>query len=151
MTEEREAPDRDLFNHWVVAMEDVLEEFIDEKAVEISEQLDYSPASLPVLENWLLERYAAIKDLDPDSDIWDGASRYVGEVFRMQLGGYWDLEDEDPKDVYYGLPILTGFENLGAECPHTCVTAALDRRTGKFFSNLLAHYIEEEKGEELKF
>lgn len=74
-------------------MNDALTYFLASLPDEVSQQLDYSPASLNVLESWLLERYP-----NPDAIIeryehirCDDIGRYIGETFVKSLGGFWDV------------------------------------------------------------
>lgn len=58
-------------------------------------------------------------------------ARYVGQVFRANLGGKWKIDFSDPKNAFYDLPQLVGMSSQRAQiCPLTLVTSSLDRRTG---------------------
>ena len=123
-----------------MGMDDALERFLGLLSPDVRDELDYSPSSLFVLEAWLLSTYA-----DPDralaaseSKIVDGAARYIGEVFRKNLGaGKWFIEFSDKKNAFYGLPQLKGLPNQKVQvCPLTLVTSAIDRRTGKFLESI---------------
>ena len=131
---------RDDFEHWLIDMDDALERFMAGPAAAVQEQLDFSSRSLDVLEKWLLEKYPSTQSmLAPDqAPIVDGAARYIGETFRKAIGGHWDIELDNPKDVYFGLPILTNFEPKSLPlCPVTLATTSADRRTGSFLRTLL--------------
>src|SRR4051812_50181488 len=106
----------------------------------VADALDESPASLDVLEAWLLEHYPSTEALmEPgEAEILDGAARYVGETFLGQLGGRWSISADDPKDANYKLPIITGFKGEFSQLsPVTMVTAAADRRSGTYLSTIL--------------
>jgi hypothetical protein len=120
-------------------MDDSLDQFISQTPPNVRSRLDYSPESLDVLEQWLLQRYPTFESLleDSEKETLDGAARYVGETFRKQLGGIWDTVD-DPSNVHYRMPILTGFRGQSAPLsPVTMVTASADRRTGTYLRTIL--------------
>ncbi|MEP7286474.1 MAG: hypothetical protein ABI947_11965 [Chloroflexota bacterium] len=137
---------KEKYDSWYVVMDDALEEFYDLLPPDLCEKLDYSFASLDVLEDWILLQFSSIDDIQKillriregrepgkEAQILDGASRYVGETFIRLIGGYWDVPTDDPRNVYYGIPIVTGYkERPTPECPITLVTASTDRRTGKY-------------------
>jgi hypothetical protein len=130
--------DDDLFQHWLAHMDDALAEFLARLPPELTSALDYTPASLPRLEAFLLDRYPSIQAIKADpAPYLDGAARYVGEVFRRNIGGTWRMRMDDPKYVYAGLPELTFSPARDTPvCPITLVSASLDRRTGVFISGV---------------
>ena len=131
---------REAFEYWLADMDDALERFMSTLPDTVRSQLDYSIASLDVLEDWILEKYASNSAMrEPtESRIVDGLARYVGETLRKNIGGHWDIELENKKDVYYGMPQLTGFSPTPTpECPLRLVTTAASRRTGNFMSTIL--------------
>jgi hypothetical protein len=120
-------------------MDDALDRFLAATPESIRGQLDQSPQSLRLLEEWLLSRYASTDVMLPASEaqLVDGAARYVGEVFRKSLGGKWTIEAKDRRNAFYGLPQLTGLPGQQAQlCPLTLVTASADRRTGIFLQTI---------------
>lgn len=127
------------FQYWLAHMDDALEEFRTRLPVGVREQLDGSPASLAVLEAWLLEQYPTARAIMSDAELanLDGAARLVGEVFRSALGGRWRIRLDDPKYAFHGLPELSFLDQKDTPvAPMTLVTASLDRRTGKFLSQV---------------
>jgi hypothetical protein len=136
---------RDDFELWVFKMEDALEKFLGQLPEDVRRSLDYSPASLDALEKWLLERYTSPQlMLAPDEkDILDGAARYIGETFRKNVGGYWEIDLDNPKYVFFGLPILTGFRV--PESPHSLATASTHRRTGTYLRTVLENTLKHEQ------
>ena len=127
------------FEHWLADMDDALARFLDSLPEEVRARLDRSPQSLRVIEEWLLSRYPSTDATLPmsESQMIDGAARYVGEVFRKTLGGKWTIECKDKRNAFYGLPQLTGLPRQQAQlCPLTLVTASADRRTGKFLETV---------------
>ena len=131
---------REYFEEWLAVMQTELDRFLDVLPESVARALDESAASLDVLEAWLLERYPSTEALieGSEAEILDGAARYVGETFLGQLGGRWSISAEDPQDVNYKLPIITGFKGeFSRLSPVTMVTAAADRRSGTYLSTIL--------------
>jgi hypothetical protein len=135
-----EIDSQEQFEYWLSHMDDALAEFFARLPEDLRAKLDYSPASLPAIEEWLLARYPNPGAIMTDAElpILDGAARYVGETFRKSVGGRWRIRLDDPKYVYHGLPELTFLEKRDTpECPLATVTTSLDRRTGKYFTQVL--------------
>lgn len=101
------------FQKFLVEMDDVLEGLL-ERAERDGRVLDYSPASLDALEElWLSGKSAG------DAEVLSTrCARYVGEVYRRNLGGVWKLELNSPKKAAYGLPVISGFSSRDySSCP----------------------------------
>jgi hypothetical protein len=131
---------RERFDAWVAEMDNKLERFFSSLPDETRAKLDFSPASLDALEGWLLGRYANPVEIrqPPEIPNLDGASRYVGQTLIKGIGGHWELSLRDPTNVFYGLPIVTGYsERPTPECPHRLVTTSLSRRTGDFIRSVV--------------
>jgi hypothetical protein len=100
------------FEQYLFEMDDVLEDFTGESQA-LGYEMDYSLESLDGLERLLIE-----KDAGDQSQLKNRAARYLGEVFRRNVGGKWELCLKDPKYLYYGLPVLTAYSSTGIEfCP----------------------------------
>ncbi|HEX4611828.1 MAG TPA: hypothetical protein VH092_26775, partial [Urbifossiella sp.] len=53
-----------------------------------------------------------------DGSAANRAARYLGEVFRRQVGGTWRLCDKGPRYLYHGLPVIAGYATTDIEfCP----------------------------------
>lgn len=135
--------DNDQFQVWLMDMSDAIERFRQSVPTDIAASLDFSPESLNSIEEFALSNYSTINDLKKQSEakLLDGMARYVGQVFRKHFGGNWIIEFNDKKNVFWGLPQLSGMEGQQTQvCPLTLVTASIDRRTGRFlltvFDNL---------------
>lgn len=130
---------RDRFEAWLTAMDDHLAALRSSCPADVAVKLDLTPGSLDVLEAYLLERYESIHALRACStgQTWNDAGAYVGEALRLAVGGKWSLQLGDPKMVFYGLPVLTEFPSASPVCPMALVSAAVDRRTGKFLRQRL--------------
>jgi hypothetical protein len=130
--------DLEKFEAWIIDMPDALERFASELPESISGRLDYSPAATEVLEGWLLSSFASIEQYKRESTttVFDGCARYIGETFRRNLGGEWELCTRE-RSPYYLRPVLIGAGTKAETCPHSLVTASLDRRTGRFIRLVL--------------
>jgi hypothetical protein len=131
---------RDDFEEWLFNMDDVLDEFIGSFPESERQQLNFTPESLDLLEQWILARYPNVNAMldSKEAQTVDALARYIGETFRRKLGGHWDIRFDTPKYVYYGLPELRGNSKKSTpECPHTLATASSDRRTGCYLRTVL--------------
>jgi len=73
-----------------------------------------------------------------ESETFDAIARYVGETFRRNIGGYWELVLTNPRYMFYGIPQINGFyRNCIPISPFTLATASLDRRIGDCMSGAL--------------
>lgn len=120
-------------------MDDAIERFRDRLPADIRDALDGSPESLDALETWILERYPETRAMlaDDQAESVDGAGRYIGEVFRRELGGHWDIELDDPAAAFFNLPVLTSGPGSTPIAPAALATASADRRTGSFLRTVL--------------
>lgn len=136
---------QDDFELWVFKMEDALNEFFVQLPDDVRRGLDFSPASLDVLETWLLERYPSPRSLLATSEKYtlDGAARYIGETLRKNVGGHWTIDLDNPKNAFFGLPILTGYRI--PDSPHSLATASMDRRTGSYLRTVLENKLKHEQ------
>jgi hypothetical protein len=120
-------------------MDNALGSFQSVVAGNINYDLDYSPESLLLLEDWLLNKYENVDTalMGSEAKVVDGAARYVGEIFRKSFGGRWVIELIDKKNAFYGLPQLSGMVGQKAQiCPSTLVTSSIDRRSGSFLKTI---------------
>jgi hypothetical protein len=108
-----EAQELENFQHFLFEMDDILESFLGEAEV-AGFTLDYSLNSLSSLEQFML----AQPKLAEDTRLQNRAARYLGEVFWKNVGGKWDLFLEDPKNLFYRLPVINGYSDRDIEfCP----------------------------------
>ena len=129
---------RDDFEMWLFDMDARLEGLVSRLPDSVAEQLDYSLESLDAIEGWLLQEFESVSAAldDTAKEVSDEISRYVGETIRKNAGGKWDIELEDEKNAYFKMPVLQK-PDAWTECPASLVTAAVDRRNGKFISTVL--------------
>ena len=66
----------DLFEVWLIHMDDAIEGLFNSIPKEVRSRLDYSPESLDLLEKWLLEKYSSVQDAlsEQSNPILDGAA-----------------------------------------------------------------------------
>jgi hypothetical protein len=102
------------FQTFVFEMDDVLELFVKEAAVE-GTVLDYSIEGLGSLEKYIDKHYV---QNDENLILKNRSSRYLGEVFRKNFGGIWDLYIDNEKDLHYLLPVITKYSDIDIDfCP----------------------------------
>jgi hypothetical protein len=129
---------------WLVDMDSALEALFAEVPKDLAARLDYSIDSLLALEPWLLKLFPTDRDaINPQAaPAIDRLARYVGETIRKSVGGHWEIRTDNPKYVYHGIPQLVG-DGLVAECPRSLVTAATNRRTGRYIFLVVSAMAEE--------
>lgn len=137
---------RDDFECWLIDMDDAIERLLALlPSDQMRQKLDFSPPSLDTLEAWILERYSSTEAMLEQSEttIVDGLARYIGETYRMALGGHWDINLDDPQRVYFGIPILVAHESrLETEiCPLSLATASANRRTRIYLRMVLENHL----------
>ncbi|QUD90553.1 hypothetical protein [Phenylobacterium montanum] len=134
----------DQFEVWLMDMGDALRRFTASVPNELAENLDYSLGSLDQLEQYALKLYPDIDAAKRAGEAarLDGFSRYIGQTFRRSLGGEWFIDFGDAKNVFHGLPQLIGLSGQRTQiCPLTMATAALDRRSGTYWSTILKNHL----------
>jgi hypothetical protein len=129
--------DIDNFEHWVADMWDNLDGFME--SIPENVNLDFSPESLLRLEKWILQEYNTPAEILEESEKYtlDSLLRYVGEVYRRNLNGKWNVKLDDPSYAYYGIPLI---EYTDEQIPDTCplydITASIDRRQENYIYDL---------------
>jgi hypothetical protein len=125
----------DQFEFWLMDMDGAIERFRRTLPLADRGKLDYSAESLAFVEAIALSAYHGVHEATGPSEAQriDQFARYVGEVFRKNLGGKWIIDYSDPKNAFFGMPQLSGLTGQQTQlCPLTLVTASLNRRTGRF-------------------
>lgn len=113
------------FQEYLFEMDDVLERFLSDLGPD-GARLDYSVESLDALEEILSARTGQSES--NDEMLINRAARYVGEVFRKNLGGVWRLCKKSKDYLYYGLPVVTEYSRKDIEfCPSEVVRNFLRR------------------------
>ena len=135
---------RDEFEYWLASMDDALDNLFRDVPIDIRKQLDYSPPSLDILERWILATYPDTESmlLPEQTSRLNDIACYIGETFRKTAGGGWDIQFDEPDDVYHGLPVVLRAREGGTpECPLSVATASADRRTGIFIRTVFENWI----------
>jgi hypothetical protein len=137
------ATTRDDFEYWLFEMDDKLALLMANLPAELSEKLDYSVGSLTLLERWLLNTYPSVGDVlrESEKQTLDQLSRYVGETIRRNLGGIWNIDLKNKKNIYFGIPVVEQ-KGTWTECPVSMVTAATDRQKGDYMESILKSMLE---------
>jgi hypothetical protein len=133
----------DDFQVWLIDMDDALERFLESLPPGLAAKLDFSPASLSALEAFILDKYPSSDAMlkPAESRVVDGLARYIGETFRQELGGRWEIRLDDPEYVFYGMPQLTGFSAKPTPfAPYALATTSAHRRSGEFLRGVLASH-----------
>lgn len=140
------ATTRDDFEYWLFEMDENLSLLMASLPADVSEKLDYSVESLAILERWLLASYSSLGEILNKSEkgTLDRLSRYVGETIRKNLGGIWNIDLTNSKNVYFGIPVVEQ-KGVWTECPVSLVTAATDRRKGDYVQGVLKSMLERHK------
>lgn len=130
---------REDFEYWLASMDYFLEELIAQFPIDKQAHLNYSIESLDFIESWILPKYASSEEMlhPKESKQVNRIACYVGETYRKQLGGKWDIELNDTEFVFFGLPILKG--EYDSECPLSLTTATANRRTGSYLRTVLVN------------
>lgn len=116
--------DIEKFQRFVFEMDDIMEVFIA-FAEGKGFRFDYSILSLDELE--LFIDYLGGDAIE--GEMLNRCSRYVGEVFRKNLGGCWDLCLDDQKNINFRLPVINRFSDLDLDfCPLAVVGNYIIRR-----------------------
>jgi hypothetical protein len=123
-------------------MPDRQEDFLEAAAAE-GYHLDYTLATLPELERYLRDHAEALAWRDKSAsavagrlDCWS----YIGETFRQNFGGGWNVSLTNPDSVLYGQFVLQDFSNNGLEfSPSNTLQAYLLRGKPSIRSMMEAH------------
>jgi hypothetical protein len=125
--------DFDVFQYWLMAMDERLDWFRQVVPSEIAERLDQSLQSVDVLEQVLLSRYKRPEEIHrPGEKIFlDAAARYLGEIIRTASGARWQVELTNRNEENFRLPVLRGGSLQTEVCPQTLLLKVLKDRTGQ--------------------
>ena len=109
---------------------------------EVRSRLDYSPASLDVLEAYIRTNYTQEEMKDKRNRYArDLFARYVGETLRKTRNElYWSFESENEESPFYGVPVLLTLgeeENVPPMTPTIWVMSLLEHPEGSFLRGQL--------------
>jgi hypothetical protein len=126
------------FESWITFIPDKVIALKKVLPLEISKNLDYSPSSLDLIEKYLLENYTR-EDFskNENKDLLDQLASYLGTTCRRSWqNSFWDIELDDEKQVFFGVPVLKVIE-LAPFSPYHTITALFSRNRGNFLSTIL--------------
>jgi hypothetical protein len=125
---------RDRFLKWVSQIDD------------LKSKLDWTPESLQIIENYLLEHfsYEDILNKTNNSSI-DAIISYVGDTIRINIPEMiWEINIDDKSDVYFNLPCLR--PKLGVPTsPHDLIKRSLGTREIGLIKFTFDYHVTEQK------
>lgn len=130
---------REDFEAWMFAMSEKLEEFAAFFEKETQKKLSYSHQSINDIEEWLLRKFNSTEDILKAEHRYtlDMVSRYVGETFRENLRGKWDINLEHRQNAHYHLPVVVTEKAAQAIAPHPLITKSVNMRGGSYMGEVL--------------
>jgi hypothetical protein len=137
-------PPNEEFEFWLADMDDALDRFLATLPAAMVDRMDYSPESLDTIEEWIIGHFPNTEAMlaNSESRIVDGLARYIGETFRHQLGGHWEIRLDDEKYAFYGIPQLNALQGSASPvCPAALATSVADRRSGSYLRSVLQSYL----------
>ncbi len=105
--------EQNAFEQFLIIMDDQLES-LEEDAKKFGISLDLSVSSINKLE-LLFELMAENADKDTVDSLVVYFGRYLGEIVIHNYGGQWELPLDDPNNVNYNTPVITGHSQKGLE------------------------------------
>jgi hypothetical protein len=131
----------DQFEKWRTLVEVAIQQFMSRLPSQVSEKLDYSRESLEVLGDWFLTTYPPYETIEDPAKVIvsDGLMYYLGETYRKNLGGYWNMHfaEVEPDYRYGEWPVIEGFPENDALCPWYIIFKMGELRDKSLFSNVL--------------
>jgi len=131
MKEEELKKRKEIFAEWLTFIGDRVKKWKKILPEEISKQLNWSPESLLIIEQYLLNNFKLADQNNKDKrEALDAIVSYTGEVFKKHIPEtVWKIDVEDPTNIFYNLPYLV-FKLGVPVCPHHLIQDALTNRTG---------------------
>jgi len=111
----------DAFAKWRDILLDHIEHLKQTLPTRVADAMDNSIASLDILGEWIIEQYGDEMQQTGDfPPIHKGVECYVGEVYRTNLGGYWNVHSRDLEpDFQYGQElVIEWFGDEAIICPY---------------------------------
>lgn len=131
---------------WQLGMDNQLPVFIANLPKEIGQKLDFSVASLDIIEDWWLTVYqnSDLIEGEQGRQLLHNVAYYFAKVFMQYCGGSWSIEhigDDKPT----GTPMIVNFKYYAQRDrppmrPFSYVIASLDDRTGTLLSKMARNY-----------
>ena len=120
---------RDEFKAWLILLPKCVNAFTETFPPEVRPFLDFSPASLDLVGNWLIENRNR-SDFRSEPDVANGLIGYVGATYRINLNGKWNVHIDEPDFRFSDNPVIEGFDQLGSViCPMVSIQKTLEKKT----------------------
>ncbi len=136
------------FQEWLGNREEILRKLTQEVDEPTRSALDFTPASLHAVGDYLVRRFPSLADLHRAENRSQhlGLSTYAYEVFRRNLGMEARLPQDDPKYQYYGVPVLhrPGGPDIS---PFDLVTFTVHRQNPRLLSEIFGYQSEDAAGD----
>jgi len=136
------------FDTWLVFLDDYIGEFRSSFSSAQQGKLDFSPYSLDIVEIWLLKKYSSSETLrarlsiKDDLHIFMCAMSYVGETYRINLGGIWNIHLDDTDKINGRLQVIERFNKENTSlCPALLMLSSLDKRSAAHMSTVLTFWM----------
>ena len=128
---------------WIDSMDDHIADFISELPKETAIKLIYTPESLNIVESRLIKEYPNKEvAMQAEPSISEGASCYIGETFRRNLGGYWGVHLVEPNFPFGRVPVIERFDDQRTVlCPWELMMLSLDKRVGTYLHGVLSFWM----------
>jgi hypothetical protein len=130
------------FGLWIDSIDDHIADFIIELPKAIAIKLTYTPKALNIVETWLNQEYPNKEvAMQAVPSILEGASCYIGETFRRNLGGYWGVHLVEPNFPFGKVPVIERFDDMATVlCPWDLMLLSLDKRVGTYLHDVLSSW-----------
>ena len=135
------------FEAWVEELDEFIETGWDLLPDEISTQMDYTIASLDIIEAYVLANYTAEQfRAEENKALFGGLAAYMGETARKNaVNGYWAIDLLNTKNAYYNLPVMVSEKVKFTISPYQLVPSMFSRNTGVFLSTIAGNFVEYSK------
>lgn len=131
---------RENLEAWITFIPDKVTSLKKVLPAEVSNRLDYSAQSLDLIEQFLLDKFVR-EDFtkNENKDLLDQLASYLGTTCRRNwVNSFWDIELDDEKQAFFGVPVLKVQGNaLPPFSPYHTITALFSRKRGNFLSTIL--------------
>jgi hypothetical protein len=130
--------ENDRFQRFLMDIDDVVDEFIED-AASFGFDFDFSEYSLDMLESYCLRRESELNQDERKKDSFvEAAACYLGETVIKHYGGDWTLIIDDPKDIFYGMPVIVGHTKYDLEfSPHEKIRMFMRQKKTGFLRRVI--------------
>lgn len=130
----------EIFNWWITFIPDKIFALEEKLPENLKDKLDFSVASLEILEKYLLENYT-LEGMMQDEEMWDYCASYIGYTYKKNIfKAEWHIDLNDKNNIFYNMPCLH-IPNLMSFVPHSYVTALLSKKENNLLSSTVKNHI----------